>query len=67
MSVVRVSKLMAVVSEAPMASMPSVSSRMVTNCSHSRIVVAIQIPCVQACILWPSGKAPGLPSSQERK
>ena len=51
---VTVSKLMAMVLEVPMALMPSVSSRMVTNSSHSRTVVAIQIPCVQAVMLWPS-------------
>ena len=51
---VRVSKLMAMVSEAPMASMPSVSSRTVENSSHSRTAVAIQMPRVQARILWPS-------------
>ena len=50
---VRVSKLMAMVSEAPMASMPSVSSRMMANCSHSRTVVAIHMPRVQARMLWP--------------
>ena len=33
-----------------LGSMPSVSSTMVANCSHSRIVVAIQMPRVQARI-----------------
>ena len=51
---VRVNKLMAMVSEAPTASMPSVSRKMVANSSHSRIVVAIQMPRVQARMLWPN-------------
>ena len=38
---VRVRKLMAIVSEAPTASMPSVSRKMVTNSSHSRMVDAM--------------------------
>ena len=51
---VRVNKLMAMVSEAPTASMPSVSRKMMANSSHFRMVVAIQMPRVQACILWPN-------------
>ena len=66
-SVVRVSKLMAIVSEAPTASIPSVSSKIVANSWHSKAVVAIQIPRVQACMLWPSLKALGLPSAREIK
>ena len=41
----RVNKLMAMVSERPTASMPSVSRKMMANSSHSRMVVAIQMPC----------------------
>ena len=63
--VVRVSKLMAKVSETRMASIPSVSSRTVTKSWHSRTVVAIQMPLVQAYMLWPSLKAPGLPSIRD--
>ena len=66
-SVVRVSKLMAMVSEAPTASIPSVSRKTIAKSSASKIVVAIQIPLVQACMLWPSLKAPGLPSTREMK
>ena len=64
---VRVNKLMAMVSEAPTTSMPSVSRRMVANSSHSRMVVAIQMPRVQARMLWPNRKAPGLPRSRDMK
>ena len=66
-SVVRVRKLMATVSEAPTASIPSVSSKTVAKSWHSRTVVAIQMLRVQACMLWPSVKAAGLPSTREMK
>ena len=68
-SAVKVKKPMAVVSEAPTASIPSVSNTTVANSSHSRMVVAIQIPFVQACMLSrPIWKIPaGLPSKRDTK
>ena len=65
--VVRVSRLMAEVSDAPTALIPSVSSKTATNPSLTRTVVAIQIPLVQAFMLCPSLNAPGDPSTREMK